>query len=152
MLDHMEGAEMTQSILRSAALATVLAGTTLLPAAALAGDPAIGERDWRQCRSCHMIVSPSGETIQRGGRVGSNLYGIVGQQAGTVEGFRYSAALVAAGEAGLTWTEENFVAYVADPAGFLREFTGDDTIRSPMGFQMTSGAENIFAYLQSVSQ
>ena len=148
---------MTDTMLRRKTTATALAAatlacTTLLPAAALAGDPAIGERDWRQCRSCHMIVSPSGDTIQRGGRVGPNLYGIVGAQAGIVEGFRYSADLVAAGEAGLTWTEENFVAYVADPAGFLREFTGDSSIRSPMGFQMSSGAENIFAYLQSVAQ
>ena len=148
---------MTQSILRSAALASVLAGTTLLPAAALAGDPALGERDWRQCRSCHMVVSPSGETIQRGGRVGPNLYGIVGQRAGTVEGFRYSADLIAAGRAGMVWDEATFVAYVANPTEAVHDVLraageSPSNPRSPMGFQMSSGAENIFAYLQSVSQ
>jgi cytochrome c len=140
---------MTFSSLRPAALA---AAALLLPTAGLAGDPAVGERDWRQCRSCHMIVSPGGETIQRGGRVGPNLYGIVGQQAGMVDGFRYSDSLVAAGEAGLTWTEENFIGYVEDPTGFLRSHTGDGSIRSPMNFQMRSGAADMFAYRESLSE
>lgn len=131
---------------------TALAAALLaLPAAvARAGDPAAGEAEWRQCRSCHMIVSPAGETIQRGGRVGPNLYGIVGRQAGTVEGFRYSPALVAAGQNGLVWTEETFVAYVTDPTGFIRSFTGDASARSPMNYQMRSGAADMFAYLASL--
>jgi len=140
---------MTFSSFRPAALA---AAALLLPSAGVAGDPAAGEREWRQCRSCHMIVSPAGETIQRGGRVGPNLYGIVDQQAGVVDGFRYSASLVAAGAAGLTWTEANFIAYVEDPTGFLRSHTGDASIRSPMNYQMRSGAADMFAYLASLSQ
>jgi cytochrome c len=132
--------------------AAALAATPLLlaPAAALAGDPAAGEAEFRQCRSCHMIVSPAGETIQRGGRVGPNLYGIAGRTAGTVDGFRYSPALVAAGQAGLVWTEANFVGYITDPTGFLRRHTGDASVRSPMNFQATSGATDLFAYLESL--
>jgi cytochrome c len=127
-------------------ITTAVSGTT-----AHAGDPAAGEQQWRQCRSCHMIVSPANETIQRGGRVGPNLYGIAGAQAGAVAGFRYSAELVAAGQAGLTWTEGNFVAYVEDPSGFLRSHTGNSSIRSPMNFQLRSGAADLFAYIESVS-
>ena len=126
------------------------AGLALPPALALAGDPAAGEQEFRQCRSCHMIVSPAGETIQRGGRVGPNLFGIIGQPAGSVEGFRYSPALVAAGRGGLVWTEANFVAYIQDPTGFLRRHTGDASVRSPMNFQASSGAADLFAYLQSL--
>lgn len=133
----------TTRILAAAALAVA-------PTFALAGDPAAGEEQWRQCRSCHMVVSPAGDTIQRGGRVGPNLYGIIGQPAGAVEGFRYSDALVAAGQNGLIWTEESFVAYVEDPTGFLRQFTGDASIRSPMNFQARSGAADLFAYLASL--
>lgn len=125
-------------------------GLVLLPAAARAGDPAVGEQEFRQCRSCHMIVTPAGETIQRGGRVGPNLFGIVGRTAGTVEGFRYSPALVAAGRNGLVWTAETFVAYVQDPTGFMRRFTGDGSARSPMNFQAASGAADLFAYLESL--
>lgn len=133
--------------LRAAALALA---ALLAPAAAHAGDPAAGEAEFRQCRSCHMVVTPAGETIQRGGRVGPNLYGIIGRPAGTVEGFRYSPALVAAGQAGLIWTEANFIGYISDPTGFLRQHTGDASVRSPMNFQATSGAADLFAYLQSL--
>lgn len=132
--------------------AALLPAALLLPGAALAGDPAAGEREWRQCRSCHMVVSPAGETIQRGGRVGPNLYGITGQPAGAVEGFRYSAELAAAGQAGLVWDEASFVGYVTDPTGFLRSHTGNASIRSPMNYQMRSGAADMFAYLESLSQ
>lgn len=126
------------------------AALALLPAVAQAGDPAAGEQEFRQCRSCHMVVSPAGETIQRGGRVGPNLYGIIGQPAGAVDGFRYSDALVAAGQNGLIWSEETFVAYIQDPTGFLRRFTGDGSVRSPMNYQARSGAADLFAYLASL--
>jgi len=134
------------------ALSALAAVAATVPGALQAGDAAAGEREWRQCRSCHMIVSPAGETIQRGGRVGPNLYGIIGQQAGAVDGFRYSAELVAAGAGGLTWTVENFIAYVEDPTGFLRSHTGNASVRSPMNFQMRSGAADMAAYLESLSR
>lgn len=131
----------------------LLAAAALLafaPAAARAGDAAAGEREWRQCRSCHMIVGPNGDTIQRGGRVGPNLYGIMGTSAGSVEGFRYSAPLVAAGQAGLVWTEETLAAYLENPTGFLRDRSGDGSVRSPMNYQMRAGAADMAAYLTSL--
>lgn len=133
------------------ACTAAFAATTLIPAPAQAGDAATGAAEWRQCRACHMVVSPAGETLERGGRVGPNLYGIAGQQAGIVDGFRYSAPLVAAGQAGLVWTEEAFAAYVANPTGYIRQVTGDPAARSPMNFQLSSGAENLFAYLESLA-
>ncbi len=136
---------------KSALMAVSAASMTLAGWAAYAGDPEAGEAQWRQCRSCHMITAPDGDVIQRGGRVGPNLYGIIGQQAGAVDGFRYSAELVQAGNDGLVWDEESFVAYVEDPTGFIREFTGDSSARSPMNFQMRSGAEDMYAYLATFS-
>jgi cytochrome c len=116
-----------------------------------AGDPAAGEAEWRQCRSCHMITSDAGDLIQRGGRVGPNLYAMIGRTAGTVDGFRYSADLVAAGQAGLVWTEENFVGYIENPSGFLTTYLGRN-VRSPMNYQMRNGAADMFAYLESLGQ
>ncbi|MCC5988073.1 MAG: cytochrome C [Pararhodobacter sp.] len=135
-------------------LAAISAIALTLPATiAFAGDPEEGERQWRQCRSCHMITSDDGETIQRGGRVGPDLYGIADAPAAAVEGFRYSNDLVAAAEEhDLVWTRENFIAYTADPTGFLREFTGNSSARSSMNFQMRSGAEDVWAYLESLSE
>ncbi len=134
-----------------ALIAASAASMTLAGWAAHAGDPAAGETQFRQCRACHMITAPDGDVIQRGGRVGPNLYGIIGAQAGAVEGFRYSDELVAAGNDGLVWDRENFIAYVEDPTGFMREFTGDARARSPMNFQMRSGADDMYAYLATFS-
>ncbi len=136
--------------------------TTLLAATALAapamaqdlasGDADEGERVFNQCKSCHMIVDDEGENIVRGGRVGPNLYGVVGRTAGTYEDYRYSDMMVSAGEGGLAWDEESFVAYVQDPNGFLQEQTGESG-RAKMTFRARSedDALNAWAYLVSVS-
>src|SRR6056297_4134308 len=72
-----------------------LAALGLLAAApaAHAADAAAGEKTFAKCKSCHMIEG-GGETIVRGGKVGPNLYGIVGRQAGSVEDYRYGDSLV----------------------------------------------------------
>lgn len=126
------------------------AAMTLSATAVFAGDPEAGAAAWRECRSCHMITSPSGETIQRGGRVGPNLFGIPGAPIGAVDGFRYSAELVALGQSGMVWTAELFAAYVSDPTAFVRDHSGNASARSPMGYQMRAGAEDMYAYLESL--
>ncbi|RED12086.1 c-type cytochrome [Pontivivens insulae] len=104
---------------------------------------------FRQCQSCHVVTSPDGTNIAGRGRTGPNLYGIIGQQAGTVDGFNYGPSLVAAGEQGLVWTEENLAAYIEDPTGFLREFTGDSSARSRMSYRARSGQAEVAAFLAS---
>lgn len=131
-------------------LVALMAAPLAVPA--LAGDPAAGERLWRQCQACHMIVDAAGETIQRGGRQGPNLYGVVGRPAGAVDGFRYSPSMTAAADAGLVWDADNMAAYLADPTGFLREFLGDNSARGSMAFQLRSGAEDMVAYLEAVAE
>ena len=135
-----------------------LRATTLLLAAGIAapamaqdaGDPAEGEKLFNRCKACHMIESPAGETIQRGGRVGPNLYGVAGGPAAEVEGFRYGDGILAAADMGLEWTQENFVAYTEDPQAFLREYTGDSGARSKMAFKLRDGGADIYAYLMDV--
>lgn len=115
------------------------------------GDPEAGEKAFRQCKACHMIVDDDGNNIVRGGRVGPNLYGIVGRTAGSVEDFRYSDLLAAAGEQELAWDEESFVGYVQDPTGWLKEYTGEDG-RGKMSYMVRKeeDAVNVWAYLASV--
>ncbi|MFW8633410.1 c-type cytochrome [Cribrihabitans pelagius] len=113
------------------------------------GDAAKGEKEFSKCKACHTIASDSGDVIVKGGKTGPNLWGVAGRTAGTVEGFNYGDDLVAAGESGLTWTEENFVAYAADPRGFLREYTGNSKAKSKMSFRLRKGAEDIYAFLAS---
>ena len=128
----------------------ITVAVTSMAAPALAGDPAQGERLWRQCQACHMITAPDGTMIQRGQRTGPNLYGVVGRVAGSYPDFRYSPAMVAAGEAGLVWDEESFIAYTENPTNFLREFLGDNSARGSMAFNLRQGAADLWAYLESV--
>lgn len=114
------------------------------------GDPAAGEKAFSRCKSCHMIVSDAGDEIVKGGRVGPNLYGIIGRQAGTMD-FRYGDDLVRAGEAGLVWDAANIVEYTADPRAFLRAYLDDNAAKSKMAFKLNKGGEDVAAYLASVA-
>lgn len=130
--------------------ATLIAALIAAPALA-DGDAAKGEKEFNKCRSCHEVVSDSGDVIQKGGKTGPNLWGVAGRKAGSVEGFSYGADLVAAGEAGLVWDEETFAAYTHDPTGFLKEHTGNSKAKAKMTFKLKSGGEDIYAYLSNVS-
>ena len=109
-----------------------------------------GAKEYNKCKSCHMIVADDGTEIVKGGRTGPNLYGVIGRQAGSVEGFRYGASLVAAGEAGLVWDEETFTTYVQDPKKFLAEYLDDAGARSKMSYRLRKGMADVYAYLVSV--
>ena len=120
-----------------------------LPAFA-AGDVAAGEQVFRKCKACHAIADDAGNVIQKGGKTGPNLYGIVGKSAASVEGYKYSKSMVAAGEAGLVWDEEHFVAYVQNPSKFLKEYLDDSKAKSKMTLKLRKGMEDIYAYLLSI--
>ena len=132
----------------------VIAASILLAAPAFAdghggpGDAAKGEREFRTCAACHSIVDPDGEMLAgRGAKTGPNLYGIIGRTAGTYEGFNYRPALPTAGAAGLVYSAENIGDYISDPTKFLREFTGDNSLRSAMAKQRVRNMENLVAFL-----
>src|SRR3546814_13280959 len=64
--------------------------------------------------SCHAV----GEDAKN--KVGPQLNGVVGRAAGTVEGFKYSKAMAAAGAGGLVWSAAALDAYLADPKGYIK--------------------------------
>jgi len=141
--------------LRKTAASTALATMLALPVMAqeFTGDPAAGEEAFQQCVSCHVVVDPSGETLAgRNARTGPNLYGVAGRALAAVEDFRYGDGIITGGEMGLQWTEENFVAYVQDPTGWLREATDDRRARGKMSYRVRSedDAVNLYAYLASL--
>lgn len=136
----------------AAAIAALMA-TPLFAEAHMSGDAGAGESVFRQCQSCHVVENEAGDVLAgRNAKTGPNLYGIVGRTAGTVEGFGYSDAMVAAGEAGLVWDEANFVAYVQDPTGFLRDYLDDNGARGAMSFKVRKeeDATNVYAYIGSL--
>jgi cytochrome c len=123
-----------------AASATLL--TLAMPALA-EGDAVAGEKTFNQCKACHMIESED-ETIVRGGRVGPNLYGVIGRTMGGVEDFNYSDGLAAKAEEGEVWTEDTLADYVTDPNDFLGS-------RSKMTYKLRNGSEDVAAYLATFS-
>ena len=137
---------------------TTLATATLAAAAFIAapafaeGDPAKGERQFRVCAACHTIEDPDGNRIAgRGATTGPNLYGVVGRAAGSVEGFNYRDGLIAAGEAGLVWDETTLTDYIPNAQQYIREFTGDSSVRVSMGPQRVRGLEDLVAFLAANS-
>lgn len=138
----------------TAVLALAAAPALAQDATAPTGDAAAGEAAFRQCATCHVVVNDAGETLAgRAAKTGPNLYGVAGATAGHVEDFRYSAAMVEAGEKGLVWDEESFVKYVQDPTGFLREYLDDSSARGNMTFKVRKeeDAVNLYAYLHSLA-
>ncbi|WP_179381381.1 c-type cytochrome [Jannaschia marina] len=137
-----------------AAVASILATPAFADGhLAASGDAEAGESAFRQCQSCHVVENADGEVLAgRAAKTGPNLYGIVGRTAGTVEDFRYSDLIVAAGEAGMVYDEENFVAYVQDPTGHLREVAGDNG-RGKMSYRVRKeeDAVNLYAFLAQFS-
>ncbi|CAH2405855.1 Cytochrome C [Mesorhizobium escarrei] len=90
---------------RTSLAALLAAGGLLLPVAASA-QQADGERLFRQrCGACHSL-----EPAQN--RAGPHLSGIIGRQAGSVEGARYSAALR---ESDIVWDSGALDAFLAAP-------------------------------------
>ncbi len=132
-------------------IATALVGLLAVPAFA-EGDAAKGEKGFKKCKACHAITAPDGTSIVKGGKTGPNLYGIAGRAAASTEGYKYSASLKAAGEAGLVWDEANFVEWLASPKDFIKKATGDSKAKTKMSFKLKKGAEDIYAYLESVAQ
>ena len=128
-----------------------LAFALLVAAPAFAGDPAAGEKTFGKCKACHSITAPDGTAVQKGGKVGPNLYGVVGRQIGTAPDFTYSAGTIAAGADGTKWDEALIAAYLPDPSAWIEKKTGDATLKSKMTFKLATGGEDVAAYLASVA-
>lgn len=129
---------------------TTAATLSLLAAPALAaGDPAKGENEFKKCRSCHMIQSDDGTAIQKGGKTGPNLYGVIGRPVAGTD-FDYGESIKAVGATGLVWTAEELAAYVTNPAEWLKTKLDDPAAKSKMSFKLAKGGEDVAAYLASV--
>lgn len=91
----------------------------------------------KYCTVCH--------SFEKGGKVvfGPNLFGVAGQPAGEVEGFKYSQALK---DSGLIWTDSNMVGFLSEPETFLK----GTTARFP-GLKSAKDKADILAYMKSLN-
>ena len=115
-------------------LATFFGVTFLMSAGlALAADVDAGKKIFRKCKACH--------TLKAGGKstIGPNLHGVVGRNAATVDGFKYSKAMK---ESGLVWDEATLTAYLTKP----KEFLPGNKMPFP-GLKKPEQIENVIAYI-----
>lgn len=131
-------------------IATIGALGLALPVHA-AGNADAGKADYKKCAACHAIIDDAGTVIQKGGKTGPNLYGVVGRPVASAD-FNYGDSILQAGAKGLVWDEAMIAAYIADPTAWLRQadVTGDAKARSKMSYKLAKGGEDMAAYLASV--
>ncbi len=106
------------------------------PLALAEGDAAAGEKVFKKCKACHIIDKEKN-------RLGPHLIGIMGRASGSVDGFKYSKAMM---EAGLTWDEATLDQYLADPKGFVPK----NKMAFP-GLKKEKDRANVIAYLKEAT-
>ena len=107
---------------------------------ASAQDADAGAKVFSKCKACHVIDAPTN-------RVGPSLRGVIGRTAGTVEGFKYSDAMIQHGKDGLVWNNDALQQYLADPKGFIP--------KNKMAFPGLKNADdrtNVIAYIDQASK
>jgi len=104
------------------------------------GDVAAGEQVFKKCMSCHAI----GEGAKT--KVGPELNQLIGRVAGSVEGYSYSDAMVAAGKGGLVWGPDTLTPFLTKPKDVVA-----GTKMSFPGLPKPEDVANVIAYLQTFS-
>jgi cytochrome c len=82
-----------------------------LSTASYAQDADNGAKVFKKCMACHAIDEKN--------KIGPSLKGIVGRKAASVEGFKYSDAMLAKGAEGVIWDEATLAAYLPDPKAWV---------------------------------
>ncbi len=126
-----------KKILSLAVIATMIASPTF---ASSDGDIEAGEKVFKKCIACHQV----GENAKN--KVGPILNNIFGKVAGTQEGYKYSKAMIAAGEEGLVWTEETMAEWLKKPKAMIKK-----TKMAFAGLKKEEDIKNLEAYLLTFS-
>jgi cytochrome c len=107
------------------------------PTAALAdGDAVAGAKVFKKCAACHVATEAKN-------RVGPHLVDIVDRPMASVEGYKYSKAMVAHADEVPTWTVEALDAYLRAPRKVVK-----GTKMAFAGLKKDDDLANVIAYLK----
>ena len=105
-----------------------------IAAAFAEADVAAGQRVWNQCRACHVADAPTN-------RVGPHLVDIIGRQANSADGFRYSGRVP-----DVIWTLEELDAFLENPRDYA-----PGTSMAFNGLRDLADRANVLAYIDSLN-
>lgn len=125
---------MIRTAIAAAALAIAAAGAT--PAFA-DGDAEKGKKVFNKCKACHDAEAEKN-------KVGPHLVGIMGRGAASVEGFKYSDAMIAKGAEGFVWDEDTIAEYLKDPKSYIPK-----NKMAFAGLKKDDDIEDVIAYLMA---
>jgi cytochrome c len=101
-----------------------------------AADPALGEKVFGKCKTCHKIDGANG--------TGPHLNGVVGRARASAEGFEYSAAMASATD---PWAPELLNTFLINPKAYV-----PGTKMNFAGLAKVEDRANLIAYLATTSQ
>jgi cytochrome c len=96
-----------------------------------------GAKVFKKCVTCHTADDTTN-------KIGPSLKGIVGRKAASVEGYKYSPAMLARASEGVVWDEATLAAYLPDP----KKFVPGTKMVFP-GLKKPEEVVNIIAYLKT---
>ena len=111
--------------------------TKVMPTPQLTAEQS-GEKVFKRCRACH-TVNENGKH-----KVGPNLWGIFGRNAGSAEGYAYSKAML---EFKTVWTEETLSAYLENPRTYIPK-----NKMAFAGLRKKDERNNVLSYLKANTQ
>ncbi len=100
-----------------------------------AADVAKGEKTFGKCKACHKLEAGANAT-------GPYLFGVVGRDVATAEGFKYSSAML---EHGGQWTPERISEFLTKPKDAV-----PGTKMSFSGLKKATDRANVIAYLATI--
>ena len=120
-------------------LAVLAAGVVALTSqvAFAEGDAAKGEKIFKKCKACHLLEAGKKKP-------GPHLAGLFGRTAGTVEGFKYSKAMI---ESGIVWDEATLDEYLTKPKAMVPK-----TKMAFPGLKKEQDRADLIAYLMEATQ
>jgi cytochrome c len=126
--------------MRFTAVFAALTFVPLVAGQAAAQDAAAGEKVFAKCKACHVADADTN-------KIGPTLKGVIGRTAGTLQGFKYSKAMVDAGAGGLVWDDANLTTYLQNPKAMVK-----GTKMAFPGLKKDDEIANVIAYLKQFSQ